>query len=83
MTGEELPESVPEPGLVRFGVLWGSGDLRLRMPFFTAARTSARSFSPPTMLRLALELSVPELSRRSLMALLATTASIEFLSSLG
>lgn len=39
-TGDELLESVPE---------------RLRMPFLTAARTSARSLSPPRMLRLCAE----------------------------
>ena len=54
--------------------------LRFKMPFFTAARTSARSISPPTMLRLDATSSLRKMFTGSLAMFAAST---EFLSSFG
>lgn len=51
--GDELPESVPVPDGVSILVRENQTirHSRFKIPFFTAAKTSARSCSPPTMLR--------------------------------
>lgn len=56
---------------------------RFKIPLRTAARTSARSFSPPTILFLAPVLSVPELPKRSGSRTGTLAASIEFRSKRG
>lgn len=62
----------------------GQSIIRFKMPFRTAASTSARSLSPPTMLFRELELSVPELPALSgVDPSAALVASMEFRSKRG
>src|SRR5690606_36745005 len=62
----------------------GAGmNILFRMPFLTAARTSARSRSPPTMLLRAADPSVPELSACSEPMFGAMAASSELRSRRG
>lgn len=64
--GDGVEELLVSEDCVRLGIRQGGWFYsRFNMPFRTAARTSARSLSPPTILLLELELSVPELPARS------------------